>query len=1121
MKLRPAWRPRSRVLPGIALSLGAACGAAGGAPSQDQPAPVHTGATAIPTPVLGASSQIALPQVIAREGDTEAPFGLTAADGSGLQLVAIQAKAVYQGPLAFTELSLTFHNPENRTREGTFAITLPEHAAVSRFAMQAASGEWLEAEVVEKQLARRAYDDFLHRRQDPALLEKAEGNRFTARVFPIPANGDKHIVLSYSQELAGAQYVLPLRGLPKIGDLDVHLDVLTPDGKHTEQTLAKHAWQPTTDFVSNTSVAAAAVGAGQAAVAQVMIGAPGDATGDAPKSLTLLVDTSASRSLGYATYIQRVHALVAAIAKQHGGAMPLQVFAFDQTTQPIFDGRADAWSAAQDKQLAERGAAGASDLAQALAYLGAHKSNARVVVLTDGVLTAGATGADLVSAAKQVRGLERIDVVLAGGIRDDGMAAELARASTRAGAVLDLDGTSARAGVDDVARGLGEKISVDIALDVPGATWAYPRQIASVRPGTPVLVYAQYPTTVQQMQVTVGGKAQAFAIAAAAPALVTRAAAGAQIADLDEKLAVMPAHDPKLGALKQQIAQLSVSARVVSSQTSLLVLESDSDYARYGIDRRTLADILAIGPHGVELTRRAAVIADAPKPEPMAKVPPHRYAYKTAGGGKGDEPEKADKVTMADEKEPELENETMALDEGKMGKKNFDDSGDGDVEGGVEGGVAGGELGGVAAPGPSGRIAAQEHEPADTATRGMPTTPAPVATPSAEPPPPPPAPPAAYPMNHRASADPAVARDQAIDNARASGVLGSTSTGHGAGSGSGRATVVRSYTTESSEFVAGEGAGSADAWPPPGSPTPLTGPLASIEAQLVARKLPGALAEAKAWHEKEPGNVLALIGYGDSLEANHQLDEAARIYGSIIDLFPSRADLRRFAGERLERVGNARQLIVDTYQRAVDERPDHLTGHRLLAYALYRAGKPADAFAAILKGIDQPYPSGRFLGGDQVLREDAGMLGAALIAADPSQRTHVAAELAKRGTALPTGPSTRFILYWETDGNDVDFHIQDAKGGHAWYGSKHLPSGGDLYADITTGYGPECFAIQGRPSAGPYRLSINYYSQGPMGYGMGLLQIVKFDGKGKLAFEDRPYEIMTNQAFVDLGIFKP
>src|SRR5262249_43221055 len=112
---------------------------------------------------------------------------------------------------------------------------------------------------------------------------------------------------------------------------------------------------------------------------------------------------------------------------------------------------------------------------------------------------------------------------------------------------------------------------------------------------------------------------------------------------------------------------------------------------------------------------------------------------------------------------------------------------------------------------------------------------------------------------------------------------------------------------------------------------------------------------------------------------------------------------------------------------------------------------------------------------------------------------------------------TRFVLYWETDGDDVDFHIQDAKRGHAFFSQKKLASGGELYEDVTTGYGPECFTIPGTPSAGPYKLSINYYSQGPMGSGMGLPEIVSQDGKGGLTFDERPYVIRTNQAFVDLG----
>jgi hypothetical protein len=41
-----------------------------------------------------------------------------------------------------------------------------------------------------------------------------------------------------------------------------------------------------------------------------------------------------------------------------------------------------------------------------------------------------------------------------------------------------------------------------------------------------------------------------------------------------------------------------------------------------------------------------------------------------------------------------------------------------------------------------------------------------------------------------------------------------------------------------------------------------------------------------------------------------------------------------------------------------------------------------------------------------------------------------------------------------------------------------------------------------------------------MGFGMGLLEVQRFDGKGGLTFEDRPYVIMNDHAYVDLGTVK-
>jgi hypothetical protein len=72
---------------------------------------------------------------------------------------------------------------------------------------------------------------------------------------------------------------------------------------------------------------------------------------------------------------------------------------------------------------------------------------------------------------------------------------------------------------------------------------------------------------------------------------------------------------------------------------------------------------------------------------------------------------------------------------------------------------------------------------------------------------------------------------------------------------------------------------------------------------------------------------------------------------------------------------------------------------------------------------------------------------------------------------------------------------------------------------VTTGYGPECFAVNDSESrsAAPYRLKVHYYRRGPMGYGMGTVQVVRNDGEGKITVDPRPFVVMADDAMVDLG----
>ncbi|HFE44459.1 MAG TPA: AgmX/PglI C-terminal domain-containing protein, partial [Nannocystis exedens] len=302
------------------------------------------------------------------------------------------------------------------------------------------------------------------------------------------------------------------------------------------------------------------------------------------------------------------------------------------------------------------------------------------------------------------------------------------------------------------------------------------------------------------------------------------------------------------------------------------------------------------------------------------------------------------------------------------------------------------------------------------------------------------------------------------------------------------------------------------------SGSPYLGRSFDIAKLLTEGKLKEAMKIAINWRSENPGDVLALIAMGEAAEAAADLETAARAYGSLIDLFPSRADLRRYAGNRLDRLGKAgSELAIDTYKKAVEPRPDHPSSHRLYAFALTRAGRYSDAWGAILAGRSRSYPSGRFAGVDAIFDDDAGLIAAAWIRADPAETAKIRKLATTAGVTIPNAPSTHFVISWETDANDVDFHVHDGKGSHAYFGDRTLPSGGELYADVTTGYGPESFTIKGKATAYPYRLEAHYYSRGPMGYGMGKLQIIQHDGTGGLRFDERPFLIMKDGAFVPLG----
>lgn len=102
--------------------------------------------------------------------------------------------------VAQTTVDQVFKNDYPRDLEGTYIFPLPEDASISKFSMFV-GGEELKGEILDRDRARRIYEDIVRRRKDPALLEYYNQGMFRARVYPIPAHGETRIKLGYSQVL--------------------------------------------------------------------------------------------------------------------------------------------------------------------------------------------------------------------------------------------------------------------------------------------------------------------------------------------------------------------------------------------------------------------------------------------------------------------------------------------------------------------------------------------------------------------------------------------------------------------------------------------------------------------------------------------------------------------------------------------------------------------------------------------------------------------------------------------------------------------------------------------------------------------------------------------------------
>jgi Ca-activated chloride channel family protein len=141
------------------------------------------------------------------------PPDIPIADVPYLTIKYHRVTVTIEDQVATTHVDQVFVNEGRHEVEGTYIFPLPEEASISEFAMWV-DGDKLEGQVLERDEARRIYEDIVRRRRDPALLEYVGRDAFQASIYPIPPGGERRIELEYSQVLeidnGLVEYVYPL-----------------------------------------------------------------------------------------------------------------------------------------------------------------------------------------------------------------------------------------------------------------------------------------------------------------------------------------------------------------------------------------------------------------------------------------------------------------------------------------------------------------------------------------------------------------------------------------------------------------------------------------------------------------------------------------------------------------------------------------------------------------------------------------------------------------------------------------------------------------------------------------------------------------------------------------------
>ena len=198
-----------------------------------------------------------------------------------------------------------------------------------------------------------------------------------------------------------------------------------------------------------------------------------------------------------------------------------------------------------------------------------------------------------------------------------------------------------------------------------------------------------------------------------------------------------------------------------------------------------------------------------------------------------------------------------------------------------------------------------------------------------------------------------------------------------------------------------------------------------------------------------------------------------RVLSNLLELGLDNAALMRIYGWRLQQAGYL-DSAVEVFERLLIQRKDEPQSYRDLALALAERWEQSGHSPDMTRAMELLYVV--------ILKEWDRFPEIEIIALMELNRLIQLAKL--NDISIPASIDIRLqrhldldlriSLSWDADLTDVDLHVFEPSGEHAYYGHKHTEIGGLVSRDFTQGYGPEEYVIK-RAMPGKYIIKAHYY----------------------------------------------